>query len=120
VELELTVKVEVPVSVAINALAAKDGSSVGSGLSPETIRVSGMFVTVRVGAWQDVDVQVVNVVGGVPLDKLPHDVGGHGWGNPFSGVDTFVANKEAVKGIVNIMRFVLDHILRNNFLVLMN
>jgi hypothetical protein len=39
-----------------------------------------------------VDVQVVQVVGGVALHQLPHDVGGHGRGDPLSGVDACKKN----------------------------
>lgn len=31
---------------------------------------------------------MVYVVGGVPLYKLPHDVGSKGWGDPLSGMNT--------------------------------
>ena len=47
-----------------------------------------MLIAIWVGAWQDVNVQLVDVVGGILLDELSHDVGGHGGSNPFSSVNT--------------------------------
>ena len=79
---------EPPVSVSIDALAAEDGPSAWPGLPPQAIGVPGVLIAIWVGAWQDVNVQVVDVVGGILLDELSHDVGGHGGSNPFTSVNT--------------------------------
>ena len=88
---------KVPVPVSVNSLASEDGSGAGSGFPPETIAVSRVLVTIGIGARQNVNVEIVEIVGRVLLHQLSHDVGGHGWRNPFSGVDALKSKFRVLK-----------------------
>ncbi len=50
----------------------------------------------RVGTGEDVEVQVVDVVGGILLYQLVHDVSGHGRSYPLSRMDTYDFNQPLV------------------------
>ena len=77
----------IPIPVGVDAKAS---SLWTPRLSPHSVSLPGVGVAVRVGAGQEVPVDLVQVVGMgvIVVHQLVDEVGGDGGGDPFSGVNT--------------------------------
>ena len=83
--------VEVPVPVRVNSNTVSSMTFLwGSCLPPESVIREGVGITIWVGRWQEVPVDVVKILWmfSVVLHQLPDNEGGNSGGDPLSGMDT--------------------------------
>ena len=90
-----TSKCNVPIPVSVGSKTGWSG--IRSGFSPKSIWLSGVLVTIRICARQNVEVEVVEIVGSIFLDQLSHDVSSHSRSYPFSCMNSYIKNNRNSK-----------------------